>query len=298
MACELHLSSTHLRQETIRGIDRGLCAGNDIMNAPQARPPRVPPETDLVLVLPGTAVGLEVGCASRAVAGKMNEDRVAVARPPEDELVSHGLAIAVADGIDADGAGARAAAIAVSAVLRDYYATPREWSARQALDRVLQACNQWLNAHNSRHREQDGALATLSMLLFRGTSYTCAHVGDTRVYRRRGVGFKQLTTDHLWPREDVRHLPKRAIGLDRHLVVEYTEGEAAAGDVFLLVTDGVWEVLGDAALRDALDHNEATAQQVAEDLVAQALDRQARYMGRNDATATVVRLARADTGLS
>jgi serine/threonine protein phosphatase PrpC len=137
-----------------------------------------------------------------------------------------------------------------------------------------------------RQPEADGVVTTMSMLLFRGDYYYLAHVGDTRVYRKRGAVLKQLTVDHTWPRRDMRHVLKRAVGLDTHLVVDFADGELQPGDVFLMVSDGVWEVLGDRAMHEALGGLD-DPQAVAEALTERSISSQARYMGRNDATAVV-----------
>lgn len=239
----------------------------------------------------GSGHRIVVGCASRTVAGKENDDRVGIARPGPDELSSHGFAVAVAGGIGTDGSGGKAAAVAISAVLDDYYATPSGWTPNKAFERVLRACNDWLHSQNMRDTEADGAVATLSLLLLKDGKYFVAHVGDTRIYRGERHNFKVLTTDHLWPRHDLRHIPKRAVGLDTHLVVDFAEGDLGDEDSFILVTDGVWEVLGDAHLRDSVSGT-GSPKRIADDLVAQAMDRQAKYMGRNDASAAVVRVCR------
>lgn len=240
--------------------------------------------------LPGVG-GLQVlaDCASRAVPGKAQGDRVGIACPDADGLESHGLAMAVAGGIGGDAAGGQAAAVALSAALHDYYATPSAWQPKQALERVLGACNDWLHARNMRDPEGNGGLATLSVLVLRGERRFVAHVGDCRIYCLRGGRLQQLTRDHLWPRHDMRHIPKRAFGLDGHLVVDYAEGDVLPGDVFLLVTDGIWEVLGDTAILGAARRD--APHDAAEQLVGEALARQAGYMGRNDATAIVARMA-------
>jgi protein phosphatase len=118
-------------------------------------------------------------------------------------------------------------------------------------------------------------------------------VGDTRVYRLRGRVLKQLTMDHTWPRRDMRHVPKRAVGLDSHLVVDFADGELRSGDVFLLVSDGVWDVLGDRQLSDTM-RERAAPNAAARRLVEQSLVQQAAYMGRNDATAVVAVIEAAD----
>lgn len=233
--------------------------------------------------------GLLVGCASLAVPGKWNEDRVGVASPSPAEIASHGVVVAVADGIGGDGSGAYAAAVVVRSLLRDYYATPEAWGPRRALDRVLRACNDWLHGQNQRRREADAAVTTLSVAVFRAGHVHVAHVGDTRVYRHRSGDLKQLTIDHCWPRHDLRHVPKRAVGLDSHLVVDYADVVAETGDAFLIATDGVWEVLGDRELQLAV-RSERDPQACADALVAQSMARQSSYIGRNDASCAVVRI--------
>src|SRR5690606_6242128 len=122
----------------------------------------------------------------------------------------------------------------------------------QVVDKLLCASNDWLLAANSRDPEREAVVSTLSLLLFQGNRYCLAHVGDTRIYRRRGAVLRQLTRDHTWQRSDMRHVLKRAVGLDSHLVVDYTDGELRAGDCFLLASDGVWEVLGDKAMAEIM----------------------------------------------
>lgn len=235
---------------------------------------------------PAGAEGLLVrtGCATGAAGGKANEDFYGVSRPgPEG---AHGIVLGVADGISADGSGRVAAEMIMRSLLHDFYATPAQWSASAALDRLLTAANDWLEAENRRRPAAGGAVAALSVMVLRDIRYYLAHVGDTRVYRLRGSVLKQLTIDHTWPRRDMRHVLKRAIGLDSHLVVDFADGELRPGDTFLLASDGVWDVLGDRELHAAL-REERSPQAAASRLVERALAQQAGYMGRNDATAVV-----------
>ncbi len=234
---------------------------------------------------------LSIGHASRAATGKVNEDAAGVADPLDPRVAERGFAVAVADGVGTDGGGRVAAQAAVQAAVTDFYATPAAWSVPQALDRVVGAINEWLHAQNSRRVDDDGAVATLTSLLFREDRWRLAHVGDCRAYRLRDGRWQQLTADHVWPRHDMRHVVKRAIGLDTHLVVDSAEASLHGGDRFLIASDGVWEVLGDHALRDAVVRAD-DPQAAADALVAQAVERQGLYMGRNDATAVVVRVDR------
>jgi serine/threonine protein phosphatase PrpC len=247
--------------------------------------PAVPDDCMPVSAPPGAAnLRVRVGCASAAAPGKLNEDFYGVARPPS--RIEQGIVLGVADGISANGSGRLAAEMTIRSLLHDFYATPAAWSTSVALDRLLTAANDWLDADNRRRAATGGAVAALSVMVLRGNHYYLAHVGDTRVYRLRGRVLKQLTMDHTWPRRDMRHVPKRAVGLDSHLVVDFADGELRPGDAFLLASDGVWDVLGDRQLSDTM-RERATPNAAARQLVEQSLAQQAAYMGRNDATAVV-----------
>lgn len=242
---------------------------------------------------PGIAPGepllqLRFGHASSAVFAKANEDFYGVVTPAEDpEASTRGVSVAIADGASANGNGRLASETTVKCLLRDFYGAPPAWNITQALDKLLRAANDWLLAGNSRSAEHEAVVTTLSMVLFKGNHYHIAHVGDTRVYRHRRTAFEQLTRDHTWQRSDMRHVLKRAVGLDSHLVVDYMDGELLPGDAFLLASDGVWEVLGDRVMHDVLA-SATGAQAAAERLVEHSIRNQVQYMGRNDATAVVV----------
>jgi protein phosphatase len=50
----------------------------------------------------------------------------------------------------------------------------------------------------------------------------------------------------------MRHVLKRAVGLDQHLAVDFGEGNLQVGDVFALMSDGVWDTLGEKNIHHAL----------------------------------------------
>lgn len=235
------------------------------------------------------ALAVRIGCASASAPGKPNEDFFGVASPGEDALARRGLLLAVADGVSGDGRARVASGAAVRTLLEDFYATDPGWGDARGLDTVMRAGNDWLAGENHRRLDGEGVVTTLTALLLRAGSWRVAHVGDSRVYRLRHGRLVALTRDHTWPRRDMRHVLRRALGLDTHLVVDCADGPLEDGDVFLLATDGVWEVLGERALADLMAGGGDPAA-VAAEAVARSLRRQAGYMGRNDATAVVVRV--------
>ena len=230
-----------------------------------------------------TPLSVRVGHASERGKRERNEDFVGAVTPVGQDLADKGIVLAVADGVSGGAGGREAAEHAVRTVLADYYATPSTWTIPHALDRVLTALNSWQVAHSAANRELAGMATTLTILVLRGTRWYAAHVGDTRIYRSSGGECVRLTTDHVWDRPDMRHVLKRAVGLDHHLVVDYSEGELQVGDIFLLCSDGVWEPIGNTHVAQTLmtcdDPRSAAA-----DLVEAAL----RKGGLDNATALVV----------
>ena len=248
------------------------------------------------MMLNGTVNSLDrlaIGYASASVGDKTNEDCFGVITPREiPDAAQRGVAIAVADGGSAGGTGRIAAELTVRTLLQDFYATPAIWSVERAIDTVLCSVNDWLYVQNGRDPDLDGVVSTVSMLLFTDGIFHLAHVGDTRVYRWQAGTLDRLTLDHTWPRRDMRHVLRRAVGLDNHLVIDFRSGNARADDVFLVASDGVWEVLGNNVLEEVLGGSD-TVEAMATSLVAQSAQSQRRYMGHNDATALVVKVLNA-----
>ncbi|MDI1360698.1 bifunctional protein-serine/threonine kinase/phosphatase [Methylotenera sp.] len=187
----------------------------------------------------------EIGQSSLTGPRTRNEDYVGVVTPASAQLSIKGALLAVADGVSGNAGGGEASEMTMRTVTSDYYATPDTWEPLTALDKVLTAANRWLIAQANANRDMVGMATTLSLLVLRGQHYYSAHVGDTRIYLLRDGKLKQLTTDHVWDRPEMRHVLKRAVGLDRHLEVDYADGTLQVGDVFALMSDGVWDVLGE-----------------------------------------------------
>ena len=198
------------------------------------------------------ALQFTLGQASSTGPRPRNEDYVGVVTPVKEQLNIKGALIAVADGVSGNAGGGEASEMTVRTVTSDYYATPDTWEPLASLDKVLSAANRWLIAQANANRDMAGMATTLSLLLLRGQRYYTAHVGDTRIYLLRDGVLKQITTDHVWDRPDMRHVLKRAVGLDQHLAVDFGEGNLQVGDVFALMSDGVWDTLGEKNIHHAL----------------------------------------------
>ena len=225
------------------------------------------------------------GYASATGTRASNEDFCGIVTPQGGMLEAKGVVAALADGVGSSGGGREAAEYSVRGLLADYYATPDTWAITYALDRVLHAINRWLLAQSFSQYEAHHLLSTLSAVVLHGDRFVVAHIGDSRIYLLRDHKLRQLTVDHVWDKPEMQHVLKRAMGLDQHLVLDFLDDALQAGDVFLLVSDGVWEVLGDKAMQALLDV-EQEPQQIADNLVAQV----AIKKGQDNATAMVLKV--------
>jgi protein phosphatase len=231
------------------------------------------------------SLNFEIGQSSLTGPRERNEDYVGIVTPVSEQLSTKGALIAVADGVSGNAGGAEASEMTVRTVCADYYATPDTWEPHSALDKVLTAANRWVLSQASANRDMAGMATTLSLLILRGQRYYSAHVGDSRIYLLRDNVLKQLTTDHVWDRPDMRHVLKRAIGLDAHLTADFGEGNVQIGDIFALLSDGVWDSLGDLAIHQGLTKFDNP------DMVAEHLTQAALKKGSLDnSTAVIVKI--------
>ena len=229
---------------------------------------------------------LEFGYATATGPRERNEDYGGFVEPADPQLAAtKGMLAVVADGVSGGVHGREAAESSVRNLLADYYATPDTWEIPHALGTVLSAINRWVHGQTASRTDPGGMATTLTALVLRGRRYHYAHVGDSRLYRMRGEMLDVLTTDHVWETPGMSHVLKRAIGLDTQVLLDFGEGDLAAGDVFLIVCDGVWEPLGQLALHQTLKLHDAP-QRVADALVEAAHS----AGGQDNASALVVRV--------
>ena len=214
-----------------------------------------------------------------------NEDRAAFAQPDAAEASRKGLIAALADGVGGGENGGEAAQTVVRGLIQDYYATPDTWEPGHAMQRILTALNRWLYGQSVSRHLPGGYASTLTALVFRGQRYCLAHAGDSRAYLLRGMELQQLTTDHVWSQPGMEHVLRRGMGLDEHILPDVSGGKLQAGDVFILLSDGVWSPLGEKELQ-RLSALYRDPEILARELVETAL----RKGGQDNATALVARI--------
>jgi serine/threonine protein phosphatase PrpC len=195
-----------------------------------------------------TPLDIHLGHATRPGPRPANEDFVAAAMPEGAERAAKGVLLAIADGVGGHAHGREAAEYTVRSLLADYFSTAHTWSVEKSLDTVLGAANRWLIAQSARSAETAGMATTLTALVLRGRRWHLAHVGDSRAYLWRDGALLRLSEDHTWPHPELSNVLRRAVGLESRLLVDHDDGELAAGDVFVLLTDGVWNALGEVEI--------------------------------------------------
>lgn len=220
----------------------------------------------------------------------LNQDFHGLCIPGEPQLGTKGIAVALADGISSSEVSQIAAEAAVSGFLADYFSTPETWSVKKSAQRVLTASNSWLHAQTRqsqyRYDSDRGYVCTFSALIFKSTTAHLFHVGDARIYRLRGGHLEQLTTDHrLRVSAEQSHLA-RALGMNPHVEIDYQTLALEPADLFLILTDGVYEHIDARAIVETIGRHPDALDAAAREIVAQA------YAAGSDdnLTAQVVRI--------
>ncbi|WP_227992531.1 bifunctional protein-serine/threonine kinase/phosphatase [Shewanella sp. YLB-07] len=212
--------------------------------------PSVPEEPSLNGELPLSGE-LEIGAGQFSAQGakSTNEDAIGIRIPDGLMLTTKGAVSVICDGVSAAEAAEKASGISISNFISDYYSTPDTWSVEKSSSQVLTALNRWLYGLGQDYREaQRGYVCTFTALIFKSCSAYLLHVGDSRAYRFRAGKLERLSRDHVTVLGKNKRYLARALGLDVKLDVDYRKLELAQGDLYLLTTDGIHDVISDQDL--------------------------------------------------
>ncbi len=226
----------------------------------------------------------------------------------------------VADGMGGHAAGEVASQLAVHTILEwmakfmsgedvEMVGPPEARCSREAnflLSSIRQANRIIFEAAQSR-REYAGMGTTVVSVLAVDDHVVLAHVGDSRIYRIRDDRIVQLSRDHSLVQQQVergiispqeahgsqfRHLITRALGLKESLEVELEEQPARPGDVLLLCSDGLSDLVEDEEMLAILREHGGESEKA-----CQALVDRANYKGGDDnITALLIQVREGDRG--
>ena len=218
---------------------------------------------------------VSIGQYSTAGIKQQNQDFHGVYLPEGHVLKQKGIACVIADGIGSSNVSHLAAETAVGSFLSDYYSTSDAWSTQTSAERVIRATNSWLYAQTQqsqgRFDKDRGYVCTLSALILKQQQAHVFHVGDSRIYRIRDHEIELLTHDHRVWLSSKEHYLSRALGADYRIEIDYRNIELKEKDIFLLMTDGVYEFVTDQQLLD-LTLIDADLNQLAKAFVEKALE--------------------------
>ncbi len=189
---------------------------------------------------------------------------------------------AVADGMGGHRAGEVASAMAVEALhMRLQSRQPDLRLMRQAFEEA----NGQIAAASAGEERLQGMGTTMTALWQTERSVLIAHVGDSRVYLLRKGNLRQVTDDHsvvaellrcglITPQEARRHpyrnVITRSLGSAPTVEVDLLEREREPGDLWLLCTDGLSNMLTDREMEALL--GSLPPQKAADALMQKALD--------------------------
>lgn len=212
-----------------------------------------------------------------------NEDSVAV-----DEATCVGV---LADGMGGYNAGEIASGMATAFIKSELaqwlsQAGPQvnAGQVRRAIEICVDDVNRSIfNAANA-NPQYSGMGTTLVVGVFRGDRLMLGHIGDSRCYRWRGNELLQITSDHsllqkqidagwLTPEQAAasphKNLLTRALGVGDVVLLELKEHQLEAGDIYLMCSDGLPDMMEDAAMARILQNGSSLAQ-MAQELVFRA----------------------------
>ena len=185
--------------------------------------------------------------------------------------------VILADGLGGHNAGEVASALAVTVAheqilqgLKDAGSNRTDdetglSSVSRVVEQAVIHANSAIHAKAQKEAEYRGMGTTIVVCVFHDDLITTAHVGDSRLYRKRGQNFTQLTEDHFtWPWLD------RALGVEEDVLVDVMEESVLPGDTYLLCSDGLTDMVGDGNIHSILDKDDTELPQTATELVQQA----------------------------
>jgi len=174
-----------------------------------------------------------------------------------------------ADGMGGAAAGELASRIFVDTTL-GVFAGNADRSEKEILYRVKKAfsfSNEKILDHVDQNPNHKGMGCTAELLAFSDEGFVLGHVGDSHTYRFRNGQLKQLTQDHTLVQQQVdeglissdnirnhplRNVILRAVGENRELALDLLKGRTFSGDLFLLCSDGLTDMVSDDQIRDIL----------------------------------------------
>jgi len=193
-------------------------------------------------------------------------------RRNEDAYVCEPPLFAIADGMGGAQAGEVASGLA-AAVLAETHVDAVNGDGEQRLVELIREANRRVFQRSNEDAATSGMGTTMTVALVDDEAGTIAfgHVGDSRAYRVRAGELEQLTDDHslvgelmrsgkLSPEEAETHPQRsvitRALGTEPDIDVDTFSVEVEDGDVYLLCSDGLTDMISDREIESMLQESD------------------------------------------
>ena len=180
----------------------------------------------------------------------------------------------LADGMGGYNAGEVASGMAVAFIMSEMgrwlsqaekHANGKE--VRRALEICVENANHSIFDAANTNLTYAGMGTTLVVAVFQQDRLTLGHVGDSRCYRFRAGELQQITKDHSLLQEQLdaglitpeqaltstnKNLVTRAMGVEDTVMLEVHEHHVDPGDIYLMCSDGLSDMVNDAAIASVL----------------------------------------------
>jgi PPM family protein phosphatase len=219
-----------------------------------------------------TVVGSYAGRTDTGRRRRRNEDAFVLAPP----------LFAVADGMGGAQAGEVASKLAAAA-LED--TDPGRLTGPERVASLIQEANRRVHERSSSDPSTSGMGTTMTVALVEGEGVVIGHVGDSRAYLVRDGRIEQITEDHSLVNELLksgrlsaheaethpqRSVITRAVGTDPDVDVDSFTIDAREGDVFLICSDGLTDMVADERILETVERYGDDLDRMTKQLVAAA----------------------------
>ena len=129
---------------------------------------------------------------------------------------------------------------------------PRSWSIEKSIKTFISSINTILYEESMVNYERPELVTTLTIVIIEGERLYGANVGDSRIYLQRDGVMTQLSHDHVMEEEGYDGVLTQAMGIDKEVNPYYFENIINTNDKILLCSDGLYTVLDDEVLANAM----------------------------------------------
>jgi serine/threonine protein phosphatase PrpC len=183
-----------------------------------------------------------------------------------------------------------------------YKGEPNATPGELIISNAIQHANDKVYVAGMRDPKLEGMGTTIVAIAEHGDHLVLAHIGDSRIYRLREGRLTQVTRDHsllnhkidlgeLRTQQEIDNFKQgnvivRAIGLKDYVRPETAVHPRVPGDLYLLCSDGLSDMVDDWSLENVLEANQDDLQEVCNILIRMANERG----GKDNITAVLVRV--------